>query len=58
MRESSGCGETEEEPRSEQEETPAGPAVARMQSAMSSFRNYLEKCGGARVKRCDSQAGA
>jgi hypothetical protein len=34
---------------SEPEETPMGPGMARMQAAMNSFRNYLEK--GGRVPR-------
>ena len=34
---------------SEQQEIPTGPAVTRMQAAMNSFRQYLEK--GGRVPR-------
>jgi hypothetical protein len=36
-------------PESEPEEVPVGPAAARMQAAMNSFRNYLEK--GGRIPR-------
>jgi len=56
-----GCEETSEEPVSEESHfsqnqgemghprTPMGPAAARMQTAMNSFRSYLEK--GGRVAR-------
>jgi hypothetical protein len=46
LREASGCGDGAEEPVSELEEAPMGPAVARMQGAMKFFRRYLEKGGG------------
>ena len=56
LREASGCeahfsqnqgevGHPSEETGSEPEKIPAGPAVARMQGAMNSFRNYVEKGG-------------
>jgi len=38
-----GGEETPEEAVSDPEETPVGPAMLRMQGAMSFFRNYLEK---------------
>ncbi len=44
LREAAG-GETPEGVVSEPEESPIGPAVARMQGAMNFFRNYLEKGG-------------
>jgi hypothetical protein len=37
--------EEAEEPVSEPEEIPMGPAVQRMQGAMNFFRNYFEKGG-------------
>jgi hypothetical protein len=55
LRKASGCeeshfsqnqGEAGHPPKSEPGETPIGPGVARMQAAMNSFRNYLEKGGG------------
>jgi PD-(D/E)XK endonuclease len=45
LREASGCEEPTVEAVSEPEETSAGPGLARMQSAMNCFRNYLEKSG-------------
>ena len=45
LREASGCEELGEETVSEPVETAAGPAFVRMQAAMNSFRNYLEKGG-------------
>jgi len=63
LREATGCEEAHEEPHfsqnqgemghpavSEPEERPMGPGVARMQAAMNSFRNYLEKGGRAGEK--------
>jgi hypothetical protein len=47
LRKASGCEEAAEGPMSEPEETPMGPGMARMQAAMNSFRNYLEKGGRA-----------
>ncbi|MEP6643099.1 MAG: group I intron-associated PD-(D/E)XK endonuclease [Acidobacteriaceae bacterium] len=52
LRKASGCGEAAEESVSEPEEALAdkatmGPGMARMQAAMDSFRNYLEKSGRA-----------
>ena len=47
LRKASGCEEAAEAPMSEPEETPMGPGMARMQAAMNSFRNYLEKGGRA-----------
>lgn len=44
LRQASGC-EAPEETVSKPEKIPAGPAVARMQGAMNSFRSYLEKGG-------------
>ncbi|MGH9512102.1 MAG: group I intron-associated PD-(D/E)XK endonuclease [Terriglobales bacterium] len=41
----SGCEETAEEPPSESDETRMGVGLARMQAAMNSFRNYMEKGG-------------
>jgi hypothetical protein len=55
LREATGCEEgnlSEDQgdaPVSETQESAAGPAVSRMQTAMNSFRNYLEK--GGRVAR-------
>ena len=48
LREASGAEESLEEPVSEAEEAPLGPAAARMQGAMNSFRSYLEKGGAQR----------
>lgn len=53
LQEASGVGESPLKPEAGLngppvdgfEEAPAGPAVARMQSAMNYFRNYLEKSG-------------
>jgi len=45
LREASGCEDLSEEDESKAEESSAGPAVARMLGAFSSFRNYLEKGG-------------
>ncbi len=53
LRKATGCEESQlsqdggDAPVSEARETAAGPAVARMQTAMNSFRNYLEKGGRA-----------
>jgi len=47
LREASGCG-AEEEPVSEPENAPVGPGLARMQTAINSFRNHMEKSGRAR----------
>ena len=42
-----GSCEEAEDPVSEPEETTMGPGLGRMQAAMNSFRNYLEKGGRA-----------
>ena len=53
LREATGCEEADfsqgqgDAPVSETRERAAGPAVARMQTAMNAFRNYLEKGGRA-----------
>ena len=49
LREAAGCEAAAEEAVSESRESPVGPGLARMQTAMNSFRNYLEK--GGRVTR-------
>jgi hypothetical protein len=57
LREATGVGEAAEEVVSEPRETPVGAGVARMQAAMNSFRNYLEK-GGRCVERPSAPEGA
>jgi hypothetical protein len=48
LRKASGMGGAREEAVSEPEETAMSPGLARMQSAMNSFRNHIERSGRAR----------
>jgi hypothetical protein len=66
LREATGCeesqvsrdvGEAGQAVSEQQDERPMGPGMARMQTAMNSFRNYLEK-GGRRVERPSAPKGA
>jgi len=45
LRKATGCDEASGEAGSEPRESAVGPGMARMQTAMNAFRNYLEKGG-------------